>query len=69
MDGCEMTETAGLLSEQKAALVLLFTAAFELGYHQGLKGAAPADNDACVRATLRETVNILTSPPKDAQSG
>lgn len=65
MDGPEVTEAAGLSPEQKAALVPLFKAAFELGYHQGLKGATPADNDAFIRATLRETVDILTSPPED----
>jgi hypothetical protein len=69
MDGPEMTEAAGLSSEQKAALVPLFKAAFELGYHQGLKGATPADNDAFIRATLCEAVDVLTSRTEDAQSG
>jgi Fic family protein len=64
-----VTEHPNLSPEQKEALVPLFKAAFELGYRQGLKGAVPADNDAIIRDTLHEAIEILTNPIEGAQSG
>jgi hypothetical protein len=63
-----MSEAPILSPEQKEALTVLFKAAFEMGYRQGQKRAAPADNNACIRATLRVVVETLTNPTEDTRS-
>jgi hypothetical protein len=67
--GAEMVQGADLSPEHKAALAALFKAAFELGYRQGFKGASSTENDAVIRATLREAIEIILNSPDEPMEG